>query len=426
LNVKFPTIHFDPICEQAWTGDEMQASLAGCGYVGLCLLAGGMAYLMLAIRAVRRRRRAQAMPPPASSPLPPVSVLVPMHGAPPGSEACLRAVLSQDQPHLQFVFGFHSDTDPGLPLLRSVLRDVPDRDVAIVVNPAMAGSNPKNCNLVNMMPAARHDIVAMVDSDALLAPGDLRAICTPLAGGPDAGAVTCLYGGIPAGGLWSSLGAQLHDDQFIPSVLVDRDRQGGSLDICYGSVIALWRSTLDEIGGIASMANAVAQDHVIGLRLHRAGRPIHLAGPIIRVMVHEPTFLSLFCHELRWSRSTRSLRPLDHALSVFLCPLLPGAVLAVAGLGYAGGMVAATCLALRLVLHGEVALLLGRPPLRGALLVPLRDAVSFLVWAASLAGREVRWDGRRLRTSPGEEMRPVDGGESGRTTATIFGTWRHG
>ena len=396
-----------------YSSRELVTMLMFSGLMGVMLLIGGLVYQVLAIRAVRGLKRSKhvddcAGEHSAGNCEVPVSILMPMHGAPPMLEACIRSVLAQDHPDFQVVFGFHSETDAGLAVLRPLLREFPRVETTIVIEAAMAGSNPKNCNLANMIPAARHDIIVMVDSDVLLKVSDLRQICAPLCDGSETGAVTCLYHGVSASGLWSDLGAQYHDDDFIPSALVDSQRRGGALDICYGPVIAMHRSILEAIGGIASMANAVAQDHVLGLHLYRNGHSIRLAGPIVGTVVHEKDFRSLFAHELRWSRSTRALRPLDHALSLFMHPLVPGAALAIAAFGWVGAVLGVFWLALRFTLHAQVAKLIGTNPAKGMILIPVREVFNVLVWTISLLGRNVNWGTRRLRTANGEAMTSID------------------
>ena len=137
---------------------------------------------------------------------PPVSVLKPLHGAEPGLSDNLRSFADQDYPAVQLVLGVRDPGDSALPIARALIRDRPDCDIALVINPRVRGSNLKVANLENMLPAARHEWIVLADSDMRVARYYLSAITEPLAR-PATGLVTCLYKGAATAGLWSRLAA---------------------------------------------------------------------------------------------------------------------------------------------------------------------------------------------------------------------------
>lgn len=365
------------------------------------LFAGGIAYLALAIRHVLRRPSGPAAP----AARPPLTVMIPAFGAPPRLAECLRSVCSQDYPGFQVVFGLHSPDDAARPVIEAVMAEFPHLDTALVIDGRRIGANPKNVNLANMLPACRHDILVMVDSDVLVEPGFLDAMVEPFAHA-EVGGVTCLYSGNPEANLASRLGALYHNDWFIPSVLVDISRR--DMDICYGAAIAVTRRALDGIGGFEAMADAVAQDFVMGQMLHRHGFAIRLAGCVVSTVVDEGSLAGLQRHELRWNRAIRAVRPLDHLLSIFMSPLVPMAVLAVASWPHPLALGAIGIhLALRQALHRLVHRRF-RAPAVAAWLVPLREALNFVVWSRALLGRKVQWAGNTMTTGHGLEMKRAE------------------
>jgi ceramide glucosyltransferase len=369
--------------------------------IGGIVAAGGLAYLGLALRHVGR-----GLPPALSSDWrPPVTVMVPAHGAAPRLAECLRSVCSQDYPTFQVVFGLHSEDDPARLVIERVLAEFPHLDTALVIDRRRIGTNPKNANLANMLPAARHDILAMIDSDVLIDPDFLARFIQPLAE-PGVGGVTCLYTGSPEPDLMSRVGALYHNDWFIPSVLVDLARR--DMDICYGAAIAVTRPALTAIGGFEAMADAVAQDFVFGHELHRNGFKVRLAPVLVATVVAERSFGALIGHELRWNRAIRAIRPIEHILSIFMSPL--GPMLTMVLLGWPLWMAApliALHVGLRLRLHR---LLRERFPLPPAepWLVPLRELVNFVVWVRAMFGRTVRWDDNVLVTGHGLRMKRAE------------------
>src|SRR5579884_338961 len=127
----------------------------------LIALAPAWATLLAATAASLRFAR-RPLPPPRQTP--PLSVLKPLYGAEPGLYENLRSVAEQDYPAHQLVLGVADPQDGALPVARKLIGALPERDIALVVAPQRHGSNAKVSNLLNMLPAARHDVLVVADS----------------------------------------------------------------------------------------------------------------------------------------------------------------------------------------------------------------------------------------------------------------------
>ena len=88
-----------------------------------------------------------------------------------------------------------------------------------MVNPQQHGSNFKVSNLINMMARARHEVLAMADSDTFVGHDYLSTVTAPLLD-QNAGLVTCIYRGVPTERIWSQLGAMYINEWYVPSVLL--------------------------------------------------------------------------------------------------------------------------------------------------------------------------------------------------------------
>ena len=354
--------------------------------------------------ALVRRFRAR---PPAAVASPPVSVLKPLHGDEPLLEAALASLCALDYPALQIVCGVQDPTDPALTVVARLRARFPGRDIAVVVDPTPHGANRKVANLINMLPAASHDLLVIADSDVHVLPGYLDALTSALAG-PGVGLATTLYAGRPGNrSLAARLGALWIDHVFLPGALLARAL--GRQD-CLGATMALRRDTLAAIGGLAALADELADDQVLGRRVRRLGLAVALAPTVVATTVPEATISALWRHELRWGRTIRSLEPVGFALSALQHPLA-WALLAVGfagaapwslglfGLAWAVRVVAARGIDRALSRIDET--LATRPPIW---LFPLRDLMSMCVLAASHAGSRVEWRGQVLHAAP-----PADG-----------------
>ena len=328
---------------------------------------------------------------------PPVSVLKPLHGAEPGLYGNLRTFVEQDYPKMQVVFGVRRGADAALPVAEELARNYPERDIAVVVNPRAAGSNLKVANLENMVPAAKHDVIVMADSDMRVGRNYLAAVAASLQDRHN-GAVTCLYKGMPVGGLWSRLGAMHINFTFLPSALLGNMLRTG--DGCFGATIALRRATLQRIGGFARIRDELADDHRLGDAVRELGLKTVLSRYIVENYVGEPSLISLWRHELRWARTVRAMAPLGYAGSIITHTMVLTLIAAVAT-----GLTAASCwlvlvsLGLRWLSAGVIARRLDLP-IGGLWLLPLRDVLSFAVFLSSFCGRNVLWRDQLFRVGP--------------------------
>lgn len=373
------------------------APLAAFVALGWLCLAG---QVLATLRFARR-----PLPPTAEEP-PTVSVLKPLHGGEAGLYENLRSFVAQDYPAYDVVLGVGDPQDTALDAARALIRDFPERAIALVIDHRRRGSNGKVANLENMLPAARGDILVLADSDMRVGRGYLAAVAAPLRD-PRVGVVTCLYKGVPTGGLWSELGVLQINFAFLPNALLaELLRLGGG---CFGATIALSRATLGRIGGFAPLRDELADDHRIGEAARRLGLAVVLSPYLVETRVCEPSFGALWRHELRWARTLRAVAPAGFAGSAATQPLAIASIAAALG-GFgltASLLLGITCL-LRFGSAAAVARLTGLP-VRKLWMLPLRDALSFAVFVASWFGRRVVWREERLAVAPSGRMTVVDG-----------------
>ena len=375
------------------------------GAIAVLLMLPGWVYLLAARLAVIRFAR-RGFSPAAEQPA--VSILKPLHGAEPGLYDNLRSFAEQDYPVHQIVLGVTDPQDGALDAARRLVRDFPGGEVALVVDGKIRGSNGKVANLENMLPAARHDMLVLADSDMRVGRRYLAAVTAPL-GDPKVGVVTCLYKGVSTGGVWSELGAMQINFGFLPSALV-----GAALGVgrgCFGATIALRRQTLERIGGFARFRDELADDHRLGDAVREAGLAVALSCYVVEARVSEPSFAALWRHELRWARTVRAVAPMAYAGSIVTHPLAV-AVLIAALTRFdltACAVAGITCL-LRWVGAKATAGALGLRAARPWLL-PVRDALSFAVFVASFFARRVFWRDQHFRVAPSGHM-TVDGDQA--------------
>jgi ceramide glucosyltransferase len=344
-------------------------------------------------------RRFAAAVPPTPPRRPAVTVLKPLHGDEPQLEAALTGFFCQRYPDYQLVFGVHDRADAAVAVVQRLQARFPERCVALVADATRHGASGKVSNLINMLPAAAHDILVIADSDLHVGPDYLDQVVAALAV-PNTGLVTTIYTGQPGTPcLAGRLGASAMTYTFLPGVLVGRAL--GRQD-CLGTTMALRRETLAAIGGLRVLADQLADDAVLGRSVRAQGLAVRLAACVPAATVPERDLLSLFKHELRWGRTIRSLEPVPYAFSLLQYPLFWAAltVLASAGASWSIAM-----FALAWGVRGAVAVALDRllapraaiAPSAPIWLLPLRDLLSVLVVLCSHASDRVEWRGQSMR-----------------------------
>jgi len=135
----------------------------------------GSLYQLLGAFAVRRFAT-QPLPKPRERP--PVTVLKPLCGDESGLYQNLLSFCELDYPCVQIVCGVRKADDPAIAVVHKLQADKPNVDITLVSNPTLHGTNYKVSNLINMMSAAKHEILVMSDSDMRWN----QTISTPLSG----------------------------------------------------------------------------------------------------------------------------------------------------------------------------------------------------------------------------------------------------
>jgi ceramide glucosyltransferase len=367
------------------------------------LLATGIAavgVLMATIGAIEVWRfMAQSAPPPRA--LPPISVLRPLCGEEPMLEEALETLCRQLYPTVQLVFGVQDPQDPAVQVVQRIKARFPNADITLVGDVQCHGSNRKISNLINMLPAAVHDVLVFSDSDLHVAPDYLARIVAALEV-PRTGLVTTVCAGMPVvRGIAACLGASGISHSFVPGALISRSM--GRQD-CLGTTMALKRETLRAVGGLPALRDHLADDNVLGQLVLRHGLSIALVRTVPATAVAERSLGALWLHELRWARTIRALEPLLFALSIaqyplfwagVACALWPNAETAAlfggVWLARAGGVWAID----RVI--GPTR----RTSLASLALLPLRDLLSCALVGASYLGARVIWRGQIMHADSG-------------------------
>lgn len=363
----------------------------GWQWIGIALAALaaiGVAYQAFALVVLGRFFRAQPAAPSGAG----VTILKPLHGHEPRLKDNLGTFLAQDHSGpLQLLCGMADPGDPARGAVEALQAAHPGADLALVCDPTRHGANAKIGNLINMAPAAKHDVLVLSDSDMSVGRNYLAVLLATLAK-PGVGAATCFYRGRGDAGFWSRISAGIISHVALPDMVVGYTT--GLARPCMGSTIALTRETLEAIGGFERFADVLADDHAIGAAVAERGLAVEIPPLLLTHACSESSLAALWRQKLRWAATIRSLQPWGYAGSVVTRPL-PLALLAAAFIPATGLLLSLAALVVRLAVALRVDRAAGARSV-SLWLLPLIDLVDFVVFAASFTVRKIDWRGNRL------------------------------
>jgi ceramide glucosyltransferase len=342
---------------------------------------------------------------------PRVSVLKPVRGVDFGSYENFASFCRQEYADYEILFAVNDERDPAVPLIRQIIADFPRRKIRLLVGAEHLGGNRKVNKLARLAREAQNEVLVLTDGDVRVGPHFLQEVVAPL-GDRKTGAVTSFYRGIAEKNLGAEIEAVGASSDFFAGVLMAAWTEG--ITFALGASIATTKEWLGKMGGFAAIADTLADDYELGNRIAKAGGEVVLSREAVWTMYPALTFRSFWDHQVRWARTVRLCRPLSY-VGLLFTQGLPWVLLAalVAPAQWIAGVYFLAYLILRLAMAWTVGVWgVGDEVLRRRIwLVPLRDAIHFLIWLVSFGSDHIRWGNIEYVIRQGR-MVPVAGSAS--------------
>ncbi len=369
-------------------------ALAAIVYSGFALLG------VLAWQIDRRKQRALGL-----DFTPTVTILKPVRGADGEAYENFAGFCRQDYPDYQIVFGVREETDPAVSIIRQLMADFPALDIALVVSANELGHNAKVSNLQNILAKAKHDLLLIADSDIRVEPDYLRRVVAPMQQ-ELVGMVTCLYRGVGARNFAARMENIGITAGFGPEVCSARLLQG--IRFAFGSTIVFRRDLLERSGGFPAIADYLADDYLLGQAAAEAGYEVVLSDCVVEHVAGKVTFGEMLKHQLRWAQAIRLSRPWGFR-GLILTYGTATSLLALAAWGFSGiaWRLFAAVMLMRFLTVFAVGVfgLKDKVLARYCWLVPIRDLITFGVWARSFFDDEIHWRGETFKILPGGKLK---------------------
>jgi ceramide glucosyltransferase len=365
-------------------------------------------YILATLAAFRFFGQNQAQTPAEYTP--PASLLKPVRGVDFGSYENFVSFCKLDYPEYEILFAVNNGSDPALPLIRKIMAEFPRRQIRLFIDAKDLGANRKVNKLAMLAREAQYDVLALTDGDVRVDTDYLRDVVAALRE-KKVGAVTSFYRAIAQDNFGAKLEAIGAAGDFFAGVLMARWKEG--IRFALGASIATTKDWVRKMGGFEAIADTLADDYELGLRIANSGGEIVLSQKPVWTMYPAQTFPGFWDHQLRWARTVRLCRPLSY-LGLLFTQGLPWTVLAVlfAPKAWIAGVYVVAYLVLRFAMAWTVGVWGVRDEvLRGNLwLIPVRDAIYFVVWLASFGSNRIRWGSVEYAIQKGR-MVPITGHE---------------
>ncbi len=338
--------------------------------------------------------------------MPPASIVKPVRGLDHEAYENFASFCRLDYPEYEIVFAVSDASDPVIAVIEKLRADFPARAIRLITNVPHVGTSDKVNNLCQLAQNAKYDLLVMSDSDVRVEPDYLRHVTAPFAD-RKVGAVTAFYRSLSAGNLASNLDALGMYMDSAPAALVAKKIEG-RLGFAFGWTMATSKKHLAEIGGWETMVNHHSEDFELGKRIALRGHRVVLMAKPVSMVFPKETLAEYFHRELRWSIALKSARPSGYRAMFFTHGLPWALVGAAVGQSIGSAPLAATYLLGYLVLRIVLTWLTGRWGLgdrrlfRMMWLIPVRDAISFIVWVAGFFSEKVIWRGLEYRLQEGQ------------------------
>lgn len=358
-------------------------------------------YYLIALYSSWRFFR-QAESEPDSAHLPPISVLKPFRGLDPDAYENLASFCVQDYPDYEMVLCVDSDDHQVRDVIEQVQRDFPKCSIRVLFGSGRKATNDKVAKLARLVAEAKNEIVVISDSDVRVGPDYLRAMTAPLLD-PKVGAVTCFYVHAEHNSFVDRLQTAGMISDFYAGILVAWQLDG--IKFALGPSIATTRSKLAGFGGYAAIENRPADDLLVGRLIAEQGFEVRLLRYSVLTVSDYHSMHDLFHKRLRWIVVMRHMRPSGHfgllftqGLAWSILAVIVQPTIAVAAAYFGTYMVLRAAITWIIGVHG-----LRQPhSLRQVPLIPLWDAVAFVIWLASFTQSSVRWRGANYYIRDGQ------------------------
>jgi len=210
---------------------------------------------------------------------PPVSILKPLKGLDDNLFDNLESLCIQDYPEYEIIFSLQDHNDPAYKVARKIKDKYPDKDISVITGRCNVGLNPKVNNLIPAYKIAKYEHILISDSNVMANSKYLQDIVKHMKD-PDVGLVSNIIKGT-RGRSFGAIFENLHLNSFIMGSVCFLDKFL-KMPCVVGKSMLMRKKDLEDIGGFRAVKDVLAEDYVIGEKIHKMGKKVILSSHMIK------------------------------------------------------------------------------------------------------------------------------------------------
>ncbi|KAK9457480.1 glycosyl transferase family 21-domain-containing protein [Dipodascopsis uninucleata] len=261
---------------------------------------------------------------------PGVSILRPMKGLDTEFEKCIESAFQQEYPNFEILLCVENPNDPAIPVAKRIIERHRNVDSTLIIGAERYGVNPKVNNLTKAYENAKYNIVWILDSNCWVSSGTLGRAVDILETQPNIHLVHNLPLCVDISGAWGSRLDEMYLSTSHAKFYVAINAVAIAPCIM-GKSNFFRRSQLNAVepGGIKEFSKYIAEDHMIGDRLWKAGGRHAMTSDAVIQPVADNSFSDYFFRRMRWQRVRKYMvvaaTMIEPLTECFTCGLLGAA-----------------------------------------------------------------------------------------------------
>lgn len=363
--------------------EVVQASMSAIAAVLTVIHCGSAA-----ISAWRQRSRRKAVGP---SPHARISIVRPLKGMDPWTEACLESTFRLSWTNLEIVFCVASDDDPVVPLVSRIIERFPETGATLLVGNCRMSNNPKLNNMAKAWGKVDGDWIVFVDANVNLPADAVERLLAK--DGPGVGLVSSPPRAVaPIGAAAVVECAILNSYQGRWQTLADSIGYG----FAQGKVLAFKRHVLERSSGLSMLGHEPAEDAAATKLVRSIGLHVRLVDSFFDQPVGRRTWQEIWQRQARWASLRRATFPWQYSTEVLSFPWLAAAFVALsADTLVSSATVAALLLFAWYAAEAVCSAIAGWPERTRDRI--LRDFIMPAVWLRGWLFADFEWHGHKMR-----------------------------
>ncbi len=357
---------------------------------------------LYSVRSVKRDKKFLAHNP--TTQFPKISILKPLKGIDDDLENNLKSFFELDYPEYELIFGFHTNEDPAVNIVKKLVNDFPHVKSRIIIDEKEIGLNPKINNLYNIYPYASGEIIFISDSNTRIQKDFLRKIIKYF-NDESVGLVSAAIRGTSSRNIFA-LFENLHLNSFTFGI-VQAASAVADIQITIGKAILIRRDILIRINGFKTFKDYLAEDHLMGLEVTKLGYKVIISTLTIENINQRWSIQKLINRHRRWTLMRWNIDPFFYILESFTNTTFISIILILIRpefylIGIAGMTIKIT------FDYFTSRLICSSLKFFHFLLIPFKDIIMGLIWFSPFIYNRIIWRDSKLKVTRNSKLKPIN------------------